>query len=119
VLEEPRDFVGYLLAHAVEKQLQDSTIKSKVRTWKMEIVLQTNYYPVTMIFDNGVKIIREAVESPTLIVKISMDTISQIIKGECSPIKAFLKGDIKVKGMFRHPIAMKRFYGLLMSGLRG
>jgi putative sterol carrier protein len=119
VLEEPRDFLGYLLAHAIENQLQDPEFISRVKTWKMTVVLETNYYPLTMVFDNGLKIIRKAVENPTLIVKISMDTINQIIKEECSPLKAFFKGNIKVKGLFRHPIAMKRFYGLLTSGLRG
>jgi putative sterol carrier protein len=119
VLDEPRDFVGYLLAHVVEQRLEDPNINSKVKTWKMTVNVETNYYPLSMIFDNGLRITRDIVDSPTLSVSISMDTISRIIKEEYSPIKAFLNGDIKVKGMFSHPLAMKRFYSLLIGALKG
>ena len=119
MLDEPRDFVGYLLAHALEQRLEDPDINSKVKTWKMTVNVETDYYPLSIRFDNGLRITRDIVDHPTLSVIISMDTMSQIIKEECSPLKAFLSGDIKVKGMFRHPLAMKRFYSLLIGALKG
>lgn len=119
MLEEPTDFVGFLFAHTVSKQLENPEIESRVRNWKMTVVVDTNYYPVTIEFNDGVRIIRKFIDNPTLIVKISMDTISHIIKGELSPFRAFLSGDIKVKGMFRHPLALKRFYGLIIGTLKG
>jgi len=119
MLDEPKDFIGYLMSQLISKQLEDPKLESLVNGWKMTVVLATDYYPVTLIFDQGVRFSKGAASDATLTVEISLGTIIRLVMEETSTIKAVLKGEIKAKGMFRHPVAMKRFYGLLTAALKG
>jgi len=119
VLDEPKDFIGFLMAQLISRQFKDPNLESRVKGWKMTVVLATDYYPVTLTFNRGVRFSIGAARDATLTVEMSFDTIIRLVMEETSTIKAFLKGEIKAKGMFRHPVAMKRFYGLLNAALKG
>ncbi len=119
MLDEPKDFIGYLMLQLINRQLKDPNLESRVKRWKMIVVLATDYYPVTLTFDKGVRFSKGAASDATLTVEMSFETIIRLVMEETSAIKAVLKGEIKAKGMFRHPVAMKRFYGLLTAALKG
>jgi putative sterol carrier protein len=119
MLDEPKDFIGYLMSQLISRQLEDPKLESRVKGWKMTVVLATDYYPITLIFDRGVRFSKGAASDATLTVEMSFSTIIRLVMEETSTIKAFLKGEIKARGMFRHPVAMKRFYGLLNAALKG
>ncbi len=119
MLDEPKDFIGFLMAQLINRQLEDPNLESRVKGWKMTVVLATDYYPVTLTFDRGVRFSIGAASDATLIVEMSFGTIIRLVMEETSTIKAVLKGEIKARGMFRHPVAMKRFYGLLNAALKG
>jgi hypothetical protein len=109
MLDEPKDFIGYLMSQLISRQLEDPKLESRVR----------GYYPVTLTFDKGVRFSKGAASDATLTVEMSFGTIIRLVMEETSTIKAFLNGEIKARGMFRHPVAMKRFYGLLNAALKG
>ncbi len=119
MLDAPKDFIGYLMSQLITRQLKDPKLESRVKGWTMTVVLATDYYPVTLTFDRGVRFSKGAASDATLTVEISFGTIIRLVMEETSTIKAVLKGEIKAKGMFRHPVAMKRFYGLLSAALKG
>ncbi|MGY5861442.1 MAG: SCP2 sterol-binding domain-containing protein [Candidatus Thorarchaeota archaeon] len=119
MLDEPKDFIGYLMAQLISRQLEDPKLESRVKGWKMTVVLATDYYPVTLTFDQGVRLSKGAADDATLTVKMSFDTIIRLVMEEISTIKAVLNGKIKAKGMLRHPVAMMRFYTLLTAALKG
>lgn len=117
-MEEPKDFLGFLLYKLINKQLEDPNLSSDVIHWNMTVVLDTNYYPVTISFDNGVNISKDAIPNPTLRIKLSLDTIIQLAMNETSIVKAVLSRKIRIAGMLRHPLATKKFYSLLSSILK-
>ena len=119
MIEEPKDFLGYLLYRLINKQLEDHNVKSDVEKWNMIVVLNTNYYPVTISFKNGFRIKKGAKQNPTLSIAFSLDTVIRLAMSETSILKAVLSREIKVGGILRHPLAAKKFYGLLSSILRG
>ncbi|MHA1480529.1 MAG: SCP2 sterol-binding domain-containing protein [Candidatus Thorarchaeota archaeon] len=113
------DFIGTILAKLLEKQLSDPKMLAKVRCWKMIVILDTNFYSVSLIFDDGLKIQKGAVNEPTVRVFMTFDTLIDLVKATKSPIGAVLSGNLKIKGLLRHPIATYRFYKLIVSALRG
>ena len=45
-----------------------------------------------------------------VVVKASSETLLAVLKRELSPIKAYVKGDLKVKASFRDLLMMKKFF---------
>ena len=45
-----------------------------------------------------------------VIVKASADTLLALLKRELSPIKAYTKGELKVKASFRDLLMLKKFF---------
>ena len=45
-----------------------------------------------------------------MVVKASSETLLALLKRELSPIKAYVKGDLKVKASFRDLLMMKKFF---------
>ena len=85
----------------------------------MKVIFETNFYPVSIIFDNGIEIKKGEVENPTIRIFMTFDTMVDLVREKQSPIGAILSGKIKVKGLLRHPLAAYRFYKLMISSLRG
>lgn len=118
-MEEPKDFLGFLMHKLIGKQLADPNINSEVKTWNMTVVLNTNYYPITITFDNGVSISKHAIDNPTMRISLSLDTVIRLVMNETSILKAVMNREIKIAGLLRHPKSALKFYGLLSSILRG
>ena len=119
MLAEPADFVGKILSIMINKQLEDPSTLSKVKDWRMNVVLQTDYYPLSLIFDDSLRIENGVVSDPTLVVSITFERIMQIVKGKSSLIKSVLNRSIRIKGLLRHPVAAFRFYRLMNAVLKG
>lgn len=119
VLNEPRDFIGTILAFLFERELASKTRRDEVVKWNMLVTLDTDYYPVTIHFANGIRVERGRIDDPTLTLRTSVNTLVLIAQGRFSPIRGLLQGKLKMKGILRHPIATVRFYRLMMDALRG
>ncbi len=115
--EAPRDFVGRLVSIVLAKGLEKKN--DSIKDWKMRVLVQTNYYPVSLEFNEGLSIRKGSIMDPTLEVKFDMDTLVELVTGVKSPLKCVLSGDIKMKGFFRHPIAGFRFYNLMVASIGG
>ncbi|MFX0108922.1 MAG: SCP2 sterol-binding domain-containing protein [Candidatus Hodarchaeota archaeon] len=113
----PTDFIGAILHSLLERRL-DSATKRKVLSWKMRVLLETDYYPLTIDFDNGYHITRDVEESYTIRVGLNMDTLIQIARGKTTLLRSVLKRRVKISGLIRHPIAALRIYSLINTALR-
>lgn len=118
MLEQPKDFIGNIMAVLISKPLGKPDFRAQVMRWRMVVVLETDYYPVTIMFDKGVKVEYGDNPQPTIRVRASLDTIIRLVKGATSPIRALLTGGLKVKGLLRHPRATLQFYRLISSSIR-
>ena len=113
------DFIGTVLSQVLHKKLEDPEELTKIEGWEMKVIFETNFYPVSIIFDNGIEIQKGEVENPTIRIFMTFDTMIDLVREKQSPIGAILRNKIKVKGLLRHPLATYRFYKLMMSSLRG
>jgi hypothetical protein len=102
----------------INRQLEDPAISEKVKKWRMTVVLQTDYYGLSLIFDEAMRIESGAVTNPTLIATTTFYTILMIAKGKVSLLKSVLDRSVRIKGLFRHPIAAFRFYRLMNQVLK-
>lgn len=120
MIEEPPDFVGLVLARLLRRRLEEEpSLRAKVSSYRMSVVINTNYYLVAIHFDDEIKITKGDVENPTLRIELSFDTIIRLALGRVSPIRAILNGEMRIKGLLRHPVAAYRMYRLLMPALTG
>jgi len=119
MMKEPTDFIGNILAKLINLQLANSSMREKMANWNMSVVLDTDYYPVSIIFDETISMKTGSVDEPTLIFKMSFGTIISLVKKETSMIRAMLRGSIKVRGLLQNPRAAYRFYTLMNSILKG
>jgi putative sterol carrier protein len=118
MLEQPKDFIGNILAILTSRPLARSEFKDAVAKWKMSVVLETDYYPVTIWFNKGMRVEHGDIAHPTLRVSAKLSMIIELVKGNTSPMRALLNGGLKVKGILRHPRATLRFYRLISSSLK-
>ncbi|TFG31386.1 hypothetical protein EU527_12505 [Candidatus Thorarchaeota archaeon] len=118
MLDEPGDFIGNILAKLINRRYTTLTDTQNFKNWDMSIIIETDYYPVSILFENTVKIKSDAIQNPTLIFKMKFNTIVSIVKEETTILRALLKGAIQVKGLVRHPRAAFRFYRLMNSILK-
>ena len=103
----------------INRQLEDPSTLSKVKKWRMSIVIQTDYYPLSLIFSDSMRIEKGVVHDPTLVAITSFGTLLAITKGKSSLLKSVMNRTIRIKGLLRHPIAAFRFYRLMNQVLKG
>ncbi|TFH06422.1 MAG: hypothetical protein E4H14_10850 [Candidatus Thorarchaeota archaeon] len=119
MLEEPPDFIGNILAKLLNRQLQNPSLRKRIEDWRMSAVLETDYYPVCLIFGQAVSIQTDTIDSPTLVLSMNFGTIIKLVEGETTMIRAMLRGSIKIKGFFRNLRSVYRFYSLMNLILKG
>ncbi len=115
MLNKPRDFVGNILAMMLSERFENPEYTEKIQNWKMTVCLRTNFYPIILDFNQGVTITRDPIDNPTLDISMDFDTMIVLIRGKSSMMKEVLRGRIKIRGLFRHPLATFRFYRLMQS----
>lgn len=115
MINEPTDFVGNIVAKLIAKALAKPSMSKKAIEWRMIITLSSDYYPVSIIFNDGVSVARSIDSKPTLDVEMNFGTIIELVEGKTSMVKEILNRGIRVKGLLRHPIATFRFYTLMKS----
>ena len=113
MLTEPSDFVGNILAKMISKALDDSKLRKRIGTWKMIVTLESDYYPVSMVFDKGISVVRGREPNPTLIVNMDFGTVIELVEGNTSMVRAMLRRKIRVRGLVRHLRSTLRFYQLM------
>ncbi len=118
-METPRDFIGQLLHVLFQGVLSDEVTKRNVANWNMSVVIDTDFYPVTLNFENGLNFVYGEHDSATLRVQTTIEVILWIVEGRTSVIKAVLSRKIKIQGFLQHPRAAFRFYRLLSSAIGG
>ncbi|RDE15255.1 MAG: hypothetical protein C4K48_04210 [Candidatus Thorarchaeota archaeon] len=119
MLHEPDDFIGNILGKLLNRQLENQPMRGKVGRWRMSVVLDTDYYPISIIFSYHIEIVADYVDDPTIVLSMKFNTIIRLFRGETSMIRAVLGGAIKTRGLLKHPLSMIRFYRLMTSILGG
>jgi putative sterol carrier protein len=119
MLNEPKDLLGNILGILLARQFTDEDFLAEVKGWDMTVVLDTDYYPITLNFNNGISIEKGAAPDPTIKLTTTLATIARISEGELSPIRGMLNRELKIRGLLTHPRATYRFYRLMMSALGG
>ena len=119
MLNEPSDFIGNILGKLLNRELEKPSMRRKMGRWRMSIVLNTDYYPVSIVISDRIEIIADYVASPTIVLSTKFSTIIELFNGETSMIGAVLRGTIKTRGLLRHPLSMIRFYRLMTAILGG
>ncbi len=115
--ELPGDFIGAILYSMLRPQLDSAGITGGKRSSRLTVVIETEYYPVTLEFGDVLKIRRGAEQRPTLRVTTTLQTVVEIARHRISPVGAFFRGRIKIRGFLRHPLAARRFLALFLSSL--
>ncbi|TXT54541.1 MAG: hypothetical protein BAJATHORv1_60037 [Candidatus Thorarchaeota archaeon] len=113
------DFIGTLLAEVFRRELESEKKKEEVSKWKISMILDTDYYPVSIEFNNGISIIKGVIKDPDITMTTSMQTIIDITRGKTSALRAIRKGELRVKGLFRHPRSAFRLYRFMIPALEG
>ena len=119
MLHEPNDFVGNIFGKLLNRELENQSTQRKVRGWRMSVVLDTDYYPISIVFSDHIEIIADYVDNPTIALSMKFSTIIGLLRGESSMMRDVLRGTIKTRGLLRHPLSMLRFYRLMASILGG
>lgn len=119
MLNSPPDFLGAIFAKMLSAHLSSENAASKMRQWAMRVVLRTDYYPLSLLFRDGLIISKGEIESPTLVVTTTFHYLLRVLAGEISLLRAFITGKIKLQGFFRHPVSSLRFYRLINALLKG
>ncbi len=117
MLHEPSDFIGNLLGKLLNRQLENESVRRKVGSWRMSVVLDTDYYPISIVFSDQIEIVADYIDDPTIVLSMKFNTIIGLFRGETSMIRAVLGRTIKTRGLLRHPLSMLRFYRLMVSML--
>jgi len=115
--ELPGDFIGAILYSMLRPQLESAGIATGKQGGRLTVVIETEYYPVTLELGDVLRIHRGAGERPTLRVRTTLRTVVDIARHRISPVGAFLRGRIKIRGFLRHPLAARRFLALFLSSL--
>ncbi len=119
MIEEPPDFLGNIVGKLLNHQISEHSLDMKLKDWNMSVVFDTDFYPISIIFDSTIQIETGFVPNPTLVFNMRFDTIIDLIEQKISLAQSVLGGKVKMKGFFRHPIAGFRFYRLMNSILKG
>ena len=97
MLNEPKDLLGNILSILLARQFTDEMFLIEVKGWKMTVVLDTDYYPITIHFANGISIEKGAIPNPTIKLTTTLAAIASISEGELSPIRGMLTRKLKMK----------------------
>ncbi|TFG12807.1 hypothetical protein EU537_08260 [Candidatus Thorarchaeota archaeon] len=109
-MEKPGDFIGLLFRILLDKKLENESFREEVKAWNMTVVLETDYYPITMRFDNGVSIHYGSDKSADIHVKTTMKRMIEIAAGNQGLLASIVGGMISVNGIWRRPRSGYRFY---------
>jgi len=115
--ELPGDFIGAILYSMLRPQFESAGTATGKQSGRLTVVIETEYYPVTLELGDALRIHRGAGERPTLRVTTTLRTVVDIARHRISPVGAFLRGRIKIRGLLRHPFAARRFLALFLSSL--
>ncbi|MHA1804049.1 MAG: SCP2 sterol-binding domain-containing protein [Promethearchaeota archaeon] len=108
-IEEPEDLISISLYNMLNYRKNDKQFINLIRNWNKKIVLHIiPFYPLAIIFQgNEIKFDREHVKNANLHVQIDLNTMLKIASGKLNPVKALLKGKLKIKGIYKIKTLLK------------
>ncbi|MHA1688035.1 MAG: SCP2 sterol-binding domain-containing protein [Promethearchaeota archaeon] len=108
-IEEPEDLISISLYNMLNYRKNDEQFINLIRNWNKKIVLHLiPFYPLAVIFwGDEIKFDRENVKKANLHVQIDLNTMLEIACGEMNPVKALLKGKLKIKGIYKIKTLLK------------
>jgi hypothetical protein len=118
-MQKPGDFIGILFSILLDNKLEDQSFREEINSWNMIVVLETDYYPITMRFDDGVSIHYGFHANPDIHVKTTMKQIIEIAQGDEGFLVSIARGEVSINGIWRHPRAGYRFYRTMKNLLGG
>ncbi|NWF95919.1 MAG: hypothetical protein HXY34_07220 [Candidatus Thorarchaeota archaeon] len=118
MLQKPKDLLGAVLTKILEEKVSNTALASGVSRWRMTVVIDTDFYPVSIVFDRGIRVEYGARPDAQLRVRMTMSTMSDVFQKRASVLQSVLRRKIRVRGLARHPVSALRFYRL-MSRLVG
>ncbi|MHA1489742.1 MAG: SCP2 sterol-binding domain-containing protein [Promethearchaeota archaeon] len=119
IINEPQDLIGLALRNLITSLIIENEFKKNINKWKRVIIVEIkDLYPVTIVFNNG-EISIEYDERPKYHLKIiiTLGAFIGIADGSVGLISAFLKGQIKVKKIYRIFTILK-FKNILFTALK-
>ena len=79
----------------------------------MSVCIETDYYNISLFFDNGVRITGDTIANPTITLSTTFNSLLDVIAGDVSIARSLLSRRLRMKGSLRHPVASLRFYRLM------
>jgi len=103
IANEPQDLLGLAVNSLLTPYLKEKKFQNKIRNWKRKIVIEIkNMYPISVIFNKGIiKIEYDEIPKYDLKIILSLKAFTEIAEGKSGMISAFLKGEIKIKKLYR------------------
>ncbi len=120
IINEPSDVLGLALKNLLSTVLKEEKFQKRVKKLKRRVVVLElkDIYAITLTFNNG-EIQIEYGEKPKYHLKIiiTLDAFVGIAEGKVGLISAFLKGDAKVKKIYR-VFTILKFYLILFPAIK-
>lgn len=79
----------------------------------MNVVLATDYYSLTLIFDNGLEFRKGDLQEADIRIGFHFDTLLELVQGKKTLLGAILGKAVKIEGFLHHPRDMYRLYKLI------
>jgi len=110
---QPSDFIGSIIYTMLKQRMQQNPNCPPFHTWQMKVVLSTDYYPLSLIFDNGLEFHKGDLQEADIRLDFSFEVLLEIIKGRKGFLGAILRRGVRIEGFLKHPFAAYRFYKLM------
>ncbi|MEM2142311.1 MAG: hypothetical protein QXQ81_03560 [Candidatus Thorarchaeota archaeon] len=117
--DPPNDLVGRLLHLLLSRVTKSGVARLSTSRQELTVVIETDYYPVKLVWGDGVRVTPDWSGGSDITVKTSMDCIVRVASGQSTLLREFLSRRIRVSGLVCHPFATARVYRLLSAALRG
>lgn len=97
----------------LEQRTSENPDYPPFHTWKMNVVLATDYYPLTLIFDNGLEFRKGDLQEPDIRIGFQFNTLLELVQGKKTLLGAILGKAVKIEGLLQHPTDVYRLYKLI------
>lgn len=119
-IQQPKDLLSVSLHNIFSYRVDDEDFIELVKDWNKRVLIEIEkFYPVSVVFQ-GEKIsfkFRDIQQKHDLRVKMDLHTLLDIAYNRLGPIKAVLKGRLKIKGIYKVSTLL-RFKKIILDTLK-
>ena len=116
-IQQPDDLISISL-HTVLSYRKDKEFYDLVKDWNKKIVIHIKpFYPVTVIFDGDEIRFERGDQKADLKVIMELNAMLDLAYGRKGLVSVFLKGRMKIKGMYKLGTVLK-FKKIFMSSMK-